>query len=75
MDALARFVMFCLLLSGSSRLIIKQGNDQIPFELAFHALLPTCEILAPWRMPEFIEKFKGPYKYPIRELKGMTNRI
>ncbi|EMR67303.1 putative argininosuccinate synthase protein [Eutypa lata UCREL1] len=36
-----------------------KGNDQVRFELAFYALLPTCEILAPWRMPEFIEKFKG----------------
>ncbi|KAI1402519.1 argininosuccinate synthase [Hypoxylon fuscum] len=36
-----------------------KGNDQVRFELAFYALLPTCKILAPWRMPEFIEKFKG----------------
>ncbi|KAJ9151902.1 Argininosuccinate synthase [Pleurostoma richardsiae] len=36
-----------------------KGNDQIRFELAFYALLPTCQILAPWRMPDFIEKFKG----------------
>ncbi|KAI1401600.1 argininosuccinate synthase [Hypoxylon fuscum] len=36
-----------------------KGNDQVRFELAFYALLPTCKILAPWRMPEFIGKFKG----------------
>ncbi|KJK73942.1 Argininosuccinate synthase [Metarhizium anisopliae BRIP 53293] len=31
----------------------------VRFELAFIALNPSIQILAPWRMPEFIEKFQG----------------
>lgn len=36
-----------------------KGNDQIRFELAFHALNPNFEVIAPWRLPAFIERFKG----------------
>jgi argininosuccinate synthase len=36
-----------------------KGNDQVRFELAFYALAPTCQVLAPWRIPEFIQKFQG----------------
>ncbi|KAJ4858730.1 argininosuccinate synthase [Trichoderma afarasin] len=36
-----------------------KGNDQIRFELAFHALNPNIEVIAPWRLPAFIERFKG----------------
>lgn len=36
-----------------------KGNDQVRFELAFTALKPSIQILAPWRIPEFIERFQG----------------
>ena len=36
-----------------------KGNDQIRLEEAFYALKPTIRVLAPWRMPEFYETFKG----------------
>ncbi|ODQ66342.1 argininosuccinate synthetase [Nadsonia fulvescens var. elongata DSM 6958] len=36
-----------------------KGNDQVRFELAFYALKPDVEVIAPWRDPEFIKKFQG----------------
>jgi argininosuccinate synthase len=36
-----------------------KGNDQIRFELAFKALNPSMKIIAPWRLPEFCNKFQG----------------
>ena len=36
-----------------------KGNDQVRFELAYHTLFPGCKIYAPWKDPEFLEKFKG----------------
>lgn len=36
-----------------------KGNDQVRFELAFHALRPDMEVIAPWRMREFLDRFKG----------------
>jgi argininosuccinate synthase len=36
-----------------------KGNDQVRFELAFYALKPDVKVIAPWRMPEFINKFVG----------------
>ncbi|CAH1785666.1 unnamed protein product [Owenia fusiformis] len=36
-----------------------KGNDQIRFELACYALEPKIQIIAPWRMPEFFNRFKG----------------
>ncbi|KAL7936600.1 argininosuccinate synthase [Trichoderma chlorosporum] len=36
-----------------------KGNDQIRFELAFHALNPNFEVIAPWRLPAFVERFQG----------------
>ncbi len=36
-----------------------KGNDQVRFELAFHALAPNIGIIAPWKDPEFLAKFKG----------------
>jgi argininosuccinate synthase len=36
-----------------------KGNDQVRFELAFYALQPTIQVIAPWRIPEFYERFKG----------------
>src|SRR5579859_6524164 len=37
----------------------RKGNDQVRLEEAFYALKPDVRILAPWRMPEFYETFKG----------------
>jgi argininosuccinate synthase len=28
-----------------------KGNDQVRFELAFYALKPDIEVVAPWRLP------------------------
>lgn len=36
-----------------------KGNDQIRFELAFYTLMPSIKILAPWRMAEFYNRFRG----------------
>jgi argininosuccinate synthase len=36
-----------------------KGNDQVRFELAFYALQPDIQVIAPWRIPEFYETFKG----------------
>ncbi|XP_053709195.1 argininosuccinate synthase [Synchiropus splendidus] len=36
-----------------------KGNDQVRFELTCYALYPEVKILAPWRMPEFYNRFRG----------------
>lgn len=36
-----------------------KGNDQIRFELAYAALAPDLQVIAPWRMAEFREQFPG----------------
>lgn len=36
-----------------------KGNDQVRFELAFAALAPDLEIIAPWKDPEFLTRFQG----------------
>mmetsp|Transcript_36967 Transcript_36967/g.59829 ORF Transcript_36967/g.59829 Transcript_36967/m.59829 type:complete len:418 (+) Transcript_36967:90-1343(+) len=36
-----------------------KGNDQVRFELSVYALDPAIEIIAPWRMPEFFNRFQG----------------
>lgn len=36
-----------------------KGNDQVRFELAWKACDPTLKVLAPWRMPEFYNRFAG----------------
>ena len=36
-----------------------KGNDQVRFELAFAALAPDLEIIAPWKNPEFLGRFQG----------------
>ncbi|KAI0870613.1 arginosuccinate synthetase [Hypoxylon argillaceum] len=36
-----------------------KGNDQVRFELAWKACDPTLKVLAPWRMPEFCNRFAG----------------
>ncbi|KAF2905276.1 hypothetical protein ILUMI_00896 [Ignelater luminosus] len=36
-----------------------KGNDQVRFELSCYSLWPEVKIIAPWRIPEFTEKFQG----------------
>lgn len=36
-----------------------KGNDQVRFELTVAALAPDLKVMAPWRMSEFTETFKG----------------
>ena len=36
-----------------------KGNDQVRFELTFYALNPKIKVLAPWKMQEFLDTFKG----------------
>jgi argininosuccinate synthase len=36
-----------------------KGNDQVRFELAFAALAPRREVIAPWKDREFLDQFKG----------------
>jgi len=36
-----------------------KGNDQVRFELAFYTIQPTIKVIAPWRLPEFCDRFKG----------------
>jgi len=36
-----------------------KGNDQVRFELGYYALNPKIKVLAPWKMQEFLDEFKG----------------
>lgn len=36
-----------------------KGNDQVRFELAYHALHPQIKIISPWKTHEFLQEFKG----------------
>jgi argininosuccinate synthase len=36
-----------------------KGNDQVRFELAYAALAPRMEVVAPWKEREFLDRFKG----------------
>ena len=36
-----------------------KGNDQVRFELTFYALNPKIKVIAPWKMREFLNQFKG----------------
>ncbi|KAI9204937.1 argininosuccinate synthase [Polychytrium aggregatum] len=36
-----------------------KGNDQVRFELGYYALHPSIKVIAPWRIPEFYERFPG----------------
>lgn len=36
-----------------------KGNDQVRFELAYYALNPQIKVLAPWKMPDFLNQFQG----------------
>ena len=56
-----------------------KGNDQVRFELAYHALDPNIKVFSPWRDEEFSNQFKGrndllnyaeKWKIPISASKG-----
>lgn len=58
-----------------------KGNDQVRFELAYYALNPDIIVLAPWKMPSFLEKFKGRrdmtdyarlHGIPVKEVQGIS---
>uniref|UniRef100_A0A665WE49 Argininosuccinate synthase n=2 Tax=Echeneis naucrates TaxID=173247 RepID=A0A665WE49_ECHNA len=36
-----------------------KGNDQIRFELTCYALYPEVQVIAPWRIPKFYNRFRG----------------
>jgi argininosuccinate synthase len=36
-----------------------KGNDQVRFELSYFALNPAIKVIAPWKMQEFLDQFKG----------------
>ncbi|KAI1130591.1 argininosuccinate synthase [Nemania abortiva] len=36
-----------------------KGNDQVRFELAWKACDPSLSVIAPWRVPEFYNRFQG----------------
>jgi argininosuccinate synthase len=36
-----------------------KGNDQVRFELTYYALNPKIKVIAPWKMQEFLDQFKG----------------
>lgn len=36
-----------------------KGNDQVRFELCSYTLMPSIQVIAPWRLPEFCDQFQG----------------
>ncbi len=36
-----------------------KGNDQVRFELGYYALKPNIKIIAPWKVPEFYQRYPG----------------
>ena len=36
-----------------------KGNDQVRFELTYFSLDPKIKVIAPWKTPEFLSKFRG----------------
>ncbi len=36
-----------------------KGNDQVRFELTYHALNPDLQVIAPWKTPEFNQQYPG----------------
>ena len=55
-----------------------KGNDQVRFELSYYALNPDIRVVAPWKIPEFYEKYPGrtelmayaeKYKIPVKASK------
>ena len=37
----------------------RKGNDQVRFELTCYSRAPQIKAVAPWRMPEFYNRFKS----------------
>jgi len=48
-----------------------KGNDQVRFELAFYGLKPDIKVIAPWRIPEFYNRFAG--RQALIEYAGKNN--
>ena len=42
-----------------------KGNDQVRFELAFYGLKPDIKVIAPWRLPGMLRKFKKSMEYML----------
>ena len=36
-----------------------KGNEQVRFELGYYALNPDIKIIAPWKVPEFYQRYPG----------------
>jgi argininosuccinate synthase len=36
-----------------------KGNDQVRFELAYAALAPRLQVIAPWKERDFLQRFRG----------------
>ena len=36
-----------------------KGNDQVRFELGYYALNPEIKVLAPWKIPDFYQRYPG----------------
>ncbi|MDY1591036.1 MAG: argininosuccinate synthase [Methanofastidiosum sp.] len=36
-----------------------KGNDQVRFELTYYALNPTIHVIAPWKIPKYLQQFQG----------------
>lgn len=36
-----------------------KGNDQVRFEFTYFALDPSLEVISPWKIKSFLDKFKG----------------
>jgi argininosuccinate synthase len=53
--AFARRVAAAFLAHGATG----KGNDQVRFELAYHALAPDLGVIAPWKDPHFLAAFQG----------------
>ncbi|KAB5592424.1 Argininosuccinate synthase [Ceratobasidium theobromae] len=48
-----------------------KGNDQVRFELAFYGLKPSIKVIAPWRIPDFYQRFAG--RSALLEYAGQKN--
>jgi len=36
-----------------------KGNDQVRFELTYYALNPSIHVIAPWKIPKYLQQFQG----------------
>lgn len=55
-----------------------KGNDQVRFELTAASIAPNIKVIAPWRLPEFYERFKGRkdlLEYASVSIKSLFNLI